>query len=388
MLGAAQRKGFKTRNIINSSQQQGRPPASASPTAAAAAKKPAPEEPRRLWYKLWLLTWPWFISSGLFAFLNLIFSFVSIASMYIVLQHVGDGGSDSGSDDNGGDGSDDKEKDDDDDDDDGGMVAKAAVLGLFLGPLLAAVTTVLQQHLPARRHPVARGTGAAALPEGPAHRPGCAGREDRGDRESHELRHRQHPQRGRVHPLDLDPFLAARGVRGLLNIFIGAAFWGAVVFMVAVVPIYGVLFRFLSSYQKELQKCKDARLEVITEVLAGVRIIKLCALEKGFLDKIQRARLAELAQLRKFLFTLTGVFMVILTTPSLTGMATVVTATQIMHRSVDAATAFTTLALLDLLRASFTTLPYMLNQLIQAKVSSAAWTPSWTGRSSSEPTAP
>ena len=67
-------------------------------------------------------------------------------------------------------------------------------------------------------------------------------------------------------------------------------------------------------------------------MLAGVRIIKVCALEQGFLDKVQLARLAELTQLRKFLFTITFLWMIILSMPSLTGAATFVTATQIMVR--------------------------------------------------------
>ena len=52
------------------------------------------------------------------------------------------------------------------------------------------------------------------------------------------------------------PFLQLVASATLLNLFIGAAFWGAVVFMVAIVPVYVVIFSFLSKYQKALQKRK------------------------------------------------------------------------------------------------------------------------------------
>jgi hypothetical protein len=74
--------------------------------------------------------------------------------MYIVLNNVGAGSG------NNQDGDGDSGNDDDDGDDDGGArsalagvgptVVKAAVGGLFLGPVLAAATTVLQQHLSRR----------------------------------------------------------------------------------------------------------------------------------------------------------------------------------------------------------------------------------------------
>jgi hypothetical protein len=55
-------------------------------------------------------------------------------------------------------------------------------------------------------------------------------------------------------------------------------------------------------------------------------------MEKGFLAKIQDARVAELAVLRQFLYLLTVLWVVILSTPTLTGVATFVTRTAILGK--------------------------------------------------------
>jgi hypothetical protein len=72
-----------------------------------------------------------------------------------------------------------------------------------------------------------------------------------------------------------------------LDFVIGKAWLAALVVMGAVVPIYVVGFGRLQRLQVQVLKKKDERMDVISEVLHGVRIIKMCAMENGFLQKVR-----------------------------------------------------------------------------------------------------
>jgi hypothetical protein len=61
----------------------------------------------------------------------------------------------------------------------------------------------------------------------------------------------------------------------LLHLVLGVAIFGGFLIMVLMVPIGSIGSRYMGVYQGQLLKVKDERMNVINEVLTGIRIIKV-----------------------------------------------------------------------------------------------------------------
>jgi hypothetical protein len=57
--------------------------------------------------------------------------------------------------------------------------------------------------------------------------------------------------------------------------------------MIVTIPFASISMNFLSKYQKEVLKMKDERMGIISEMLTGIRIIKVRILFKLLIDCIQ-----------------------------------------------------------------------------------------------------
>ena len=60
------------------------------------------------------------------------------------------------------------------------------------------------------------------------------------------------------------------------------------------------MFKKLLSFRTEQEKLVDKRVKLLTEAINNIRVVKLYAYEKLFLDKVSAIRRQEHAQLRKF----------------------------------------------------------------------------------------
>uniref|UniRef100_A0A7S2SS28 ATP-dependent transporter ycf16 n=1 Tax=Rhizochromulina marina TaxID=1034831 RepID=A0A7S2SS28_9STRA len=305
--------------------------------------------PRRLWFKLWRLTAPWFIASGvaqLFAFFT---PYIQIVSVNIVLSWLEHSNSDHPS---------------------PNFVVKLAFGGLFFGPFLSACSSVVQNQLNQRVAIRAR----AALQQ-LIYRKALRMDLNAQDSKIGEIVNLMSVDTNNVLYAVSQIHLVwvvfpqfAVAVFGL-NFVIGKAWLAALVVMVAVLPVYVLGFGRFQRLQVEVLKKKDARMDIISEVLHGVRIIKICAMENGFLGKVAEARAEELSVLRRLLNLLVVLITVMFTTPSLMILATFVTQTALLGRRLNASTGFTTMSLMEQFRASLTILPWVGQQLFMALAS-------------------
>jgi ABC-type bacteriocin/lantibiotic exporter with double-glycine peptidase domain len=67
------------------------------------------------------------------------------------------------------------------------------------------------------------------------------------------------------------------------------------------IPFGRVISQKLASIQRELMKVKDKRINTTSEALEGMKLIKLQAWEKSFLQRISGIRTDEVAVLRKYM---------------------------------------------------------------------------------------
>jgi ATP-binding cassette subfamily C (CFTR/MRP) protein 1 len=66
--------------------------------------------------------------------------------------------------------------------------------------------------------------------------------------------------------------------------------------LVIFVPIQGLIFKRLALVRRTIAPLTDKRVKLMTEILAGIRIIKFFAWEKPFLGRLEQVRAPELDQ--------------------------------------------------------------------------------------------
>mmetsp|Transcript_8958 Transcript_8958/g.12444 ORF Transcript_8958/g.12444 Transcript_8958/m.12444 type:complete len:1272 (+) Transcript_8958:52-3867(+) len=160
------------------------------------------------------------------------------------------------------------------------------------------------------------------------------------------------------------PLLQLAITLGALFWLVGAAALGALAIMFLNSLANGRIFKSLTTLNKDFLAARSKRMELITEMLQGARIIKMLSFEKGIFESVQKRRATELAVLKKLLDCFVWIFTLINSTPPLSGAATFILLAAAMGRRFDAAEGFTALTLLDNLRFVLLQAPASINYLI------------------------
>ncbi|KAK9891612.1 hypothetical protein WA026_015576 [Henosepilachna vigintioctopunctata] len=154
----------------------------------------------------------------------------------------------------------------------------------------------------------------------------------------------------------------------LLYTQVGLAFLAGVGFSIALIPINKCIANKIGQLSTKLMAEKDSRVKVITEVLRGMKAIKLHVWEQHFIKRILKLREKELKYLkgRKYLDALCVYFWA--TTPVLISILTFGTYVM-MGNQLTAAVVFTGIALLNMLISPLNAFPWVLNGMTEAWVS-------------------
>ena len=142
-----------------------------------------------------------------------------------------------------------------------------------------------------------------------------------------------------------------------------------VIVMVVMIPTSGKIGSLVAKYQKNLMSATDIRINAITELLQSIRLVKFFAWESRFAENISKLRNNELDCLWSYIIT-NGVSTIIWSsTPIFVAFLTFSSMTVLAGQSLDAATAFTVLALFNVLRMPLQTFPDIIVKLSEAWVS-------------------
>jgi ABC-type multidrug transport system fused ATPase/permease subunit len=140
--------------------------------------------------------------------------------------------------------------------------------------------------------------------------------------------------------------------------------------MVFLAPINVFVFSILSRMRRKVLKYSDLRVKMMNEILAGIRIIKFYAWERPFAKEVARLRAKELRGLNWLAYvSAIGFSLILLSAPIIQPILVFVVYVSVQDKPLDPATAFTTVALFNILRFPFAFLPMGLLQYIQSKVS-------------------
>uniref|UniRef100_A0A914UWH6 ABC-type xenobiotic transporter n=1 Tax=Plectus sambesii TaxID=2011161 RepID=A0A914UWH6_9BILA len=147
------------------------------------------------------------------------------------------------------------------------------------------------------------------------------------------------------------------------------AFLAGVICAVILVPINKYITLKIGDMSTHMMHWKDRRVRLITELMFGIRVVKLSNWERHFEEKIGQLRAKELYYLRarKYLDALC-VYMWA-SAPILITVSIFVTYSTLMNQQLTAAKVFTSLALVNILIQPLNAFPWVLNGLVEAYVS-------------------
>nr|CAB3219628.1 multidrug resistance-associated protein 1-like [Phallusia mammillata] len=151
---------------------------------------------------------------------------------------------------------------------------------------------------------------------------------------------------------------------------LGPSVIAGVAVMVFLIPVNALIVRKSKSLQLKQMEYKDARMKFMSEVLSGIKVLKMYAWELSFQDKITEVRNKELKQLRRFAYLNAATTFTFVCVPVMVSLVTfAVYVLSDKHNILDARKIFVSLSLFDILRGPLSTLPSVISSVVQAGVS-------------------
>ncbi|NXC08258.1 MRP7 protein, partial [Orthonyx spaldingii] len=149
---------------------------------------------------------------------------------------------------------------------------------------------------------------------------------------------------------------------------VGIAFLGGVALALLLVPINKIIANHIMMNSEEMLKHKDTRVKLMTEFLCGIRVIKFYAWEKHFSTRINACRAKELQKSRAVSYLDAVCVYMWAALPVVVSIAIFVTYVLLGHQ-LTATKVFTALALVGMLILPLNGFPWVLNAILEAKVS-------------------
>lgn len=151
------------------------------------------------------------------------------------------------------------------------------------------------------------------------------------------------------------------------------AFSAGLVVLVVFVPLNMVVSKRIGTLTGVMMKCRDERVRITGELLAGIRVVKMQAWEVPMLDRIHAARALELKALRSRKYLDAVCVFLWASTPVLIALATFTAVVVFVpaggSATLSASAVFTTISLLNLLIFPMNAFPWVLTGVLEAWVS-------------------
>ncbi|XP_046853052.1 multidrug resistance-associated protein 1-like isoform X2 [Xenia sp. Carnegie-2017] len=157
---------------------------------------------------------------------------------------------------------------------------------------------------------------------------------------------------------------------GLFFLFrtLGVSVLSGLAVMILLIPMNMVSGKLVQKFQKKRMSYKDSRVKMMNDVLNGIKVLKLYAWEKSFIEKVLNIRKLELKQLKLGKFVWSALSFTYLCAPFAVSVVTFATYI-LLGNTLTASKAFVSLALFNILRFPLTALPMMIMNVIQGFVS-------------------
>ena len=135
--------------------------------------------------------------------------------------------------------------------------------------------------------------------------------------------------------------------------------------MFFLIPLNGRIFLLLNQIRKLKVKVTDTRVKLMNEILSGIRVLKYYAWERAFSEKVDVVREEELQLLKQLAYVVAiGFTLISMSAPIVQPILIFFTYIK-LGNTLDAATAFTTISLFNVMQFPFAFLPMGLAQYSQ-----------------------
>ncbi|MGH0114521.1 UNVERIFIED_CONTAM: hypothetical protein FKN15_019661 [Acipenser sinensis] len=152
--------------------------------------------------------------------------------------------------------------------------------------------------------------------------------------------------------------------------YLGPSVLAGVAVMVLLIPLNAAIAMKTRAFQAEQMQYKDARIKLMSEILNGIKVLKLYAWENSFKEKVLQIRENELKVLRKSAYLGAVSIFAWTSAPFLVALTTFAVYVTVDDKNVlDAKKAFVSLSLFNILRFPLNMLPQVISSIVQASVS-------------------
>ncbi|XP_058410288.1 ATP-binding cassette sub-family C member 10 isoform X4 [Diceros bicornis minor] len=154
----------------------------------------------------------------------------------------------------------------------------------------------------------------------------------------------------------------------LLHHQVGVAFVGGLILALLLVPVNKVIATRIMAGNQEMLQHKDARVKLMTELLSGIRVIKFFGWEQALGVRVEACRARELGRLQVVKYLDAACVYLWAALPVVISIIIFITYVLMGHQ-LTATKVFTALALVRMLILPLNNFPWVINGLLEAKVS-------------------
>lgn len=150
---------------------------------------------------------------------------------------------------------------------------------------------------------------------------------------------------------------------------LGVSVFGGIAVMIIMIPLNGLIAKRSRDLNKLQMKNKDNRTKMVDEVLSGMKVIKLYAWEKPFIQKIGEIRDQELKTLKSIAYLQSASSFTWSVTPFLVSFITFAVYSVVSPDPLTSTKVFVSLSLFNLLSFPLAVFPSMITSAVEASVS-------------------
>ncbi|XP_059764600.1 ATP-binding cassette sub-family C member 3 isoform X3 [Balaenoptera ricei] len=149
---------------------------------------------------------------------------------------------------------------------------------------------------------------------------------------------------------------------------LGPSVLAGVALMVLLIPLNGAVAVKMRAFQVEQMKFKDSRIKLMSEILGGIKVLKLYAWEPSFLKQVEDIRQDELRLMRQAAYLHATSTFIWICTPFLVTLTTLGMYVSVDKNNVlDAEKAFVSVSLFNILKIPLNMLPQLISNLAQPR---------------------
>ncbi|RUP45403.1 glycosyl hydrolases family 2, TIM barrel domain-containing protein, partial [Jimgerdemannia flammicorona] len=171
-----------------------------------------------------------------------------------------------------------------------------------------------------------------------------------------------------IHVFYQCPLEIAIGVAFLYSILGESSLFGLLV-MVVTLPLNHWVGTKYGAVQEKLMAARDRRVNMMSELLQGIRMVKLFAWERNFERRVMEARQIELRRFLGVYVLNAGFGLLWFASPILVTIVSFYWYTKVAGKDLNAATAFTSIVLFGMLKEPLNVIPEVFMSIFEARVS-------------------